>query len=123
MRRLACAVLAWTLLSFATSARADKRERPRPTITVTPEGRDLLVVVHDVTDYCSSPGETEIFRTSDAIRIVHDRPARSSCIVTQDLAFLVKDVVPGRYTITYERIPLVAPARPITVASTTAFVR
>lgn len=124
MRRLSSLVLASALLLVTGGARADKHERPRPTLTATPEGHDLRVVVHDVTDYCGAVAETSILRTADTIRIIHDRPAHATrCITTQDLTFLVKDVEPGRYTITYERIPPVAPVRPITVASTTAFVR
>lgn len=104
-------------------AHAEKLERPRPTITTTTEGHDLRVVVHDVTDYCSTDADTQILRTNESIRILHDRPHHASrCIAQQELTFVVKDVRPGRYVVTYERMPLVAPARPLTVASTTAFV-
>jgi hypothetical protein len=122
--RLSSTVLASALVLVASGARAEKHDRPRPTITATAEGHDLRVVVHDVTEYCSAGAEAEIVRSADTIRIVHERPAHASrCIATQDLTFVVKDVGPGRYTITYERIPAVAPVRAITVASTTAFVR
>ncbi|MBX3209202.1 MAG: hypothetical protein KF764_29485 [Labilithrix sp.] len=120
MRFFVSASLTALLLLPVTSPAhaAEKTPRPRPTITATIDGRDLRVVVHGVTDYCSSDADTRIFRTSDAIRILHDRPSRASkCISTQDLTFVVKDVGPGRYFITYERMPLVAPARPRSVAS------
>jgi hypothetical protein len=123
MRLLPCASLTAILLA-APLVHAEKLERPRPIITTTTEGRDLRIVVHDVTEYCSTDADTRILRTSDSIRIVHDRPYHASkCISTRDLTFVVKDVDPGRYMITYERMPLVAPARPLTVASATAFVR
>ncbi len=111
--------------SAANAANAAKDGRaPRPTITSTRDGRDLRIVVHGVTDYCSSDAQTEVFRTSDAIRILHDRPTRvSRCISTKDLTFVVKDVGPGRYRITYERMPYVAPASPRTVASAMVTVR
>ena len=112
-------------VSAANAEKPGKDERaPRPTITSTRDGRDLRVVVHGVTDYCSSDAQTEIFRTSDTIRILHERPTRvSRCISTQDLTFVVKDVGPGRYRITYERMPYVAPASPRTVASAMVTVR
>jgi hypothetical protein len=116
MRLFACASLATVLLASTGPARAEKLDRP--TITTSMEGRDLRVVVHDVTDYCVTDADTRILRTSESIRIVHDRPSRASkCITTQDLSFVVKDVAPGRYLVSYERMPLVAPARPRTVAT------
>lgn len=115
-------VLASVLALTSSPARAEKLDRPM--ITTTSEGHDLRIVVHDVTDYCASDADTQILRTSDTIRILQDRPTRASqCISTKDLTFVVKDVAPGRYMITYERMPLVAPARPLKVASAMAFVR
>ena len=125
MRLIACAGLAtlFLSLSLAPLAHAEKLERPRPTITTVTEGHDLHVIVHDVTDYCSTDADTQILRTKESIRILHERPHHASrCIERQELTFVVKDVDPGRYTVSYERMPLVAPARPLTVASTTAFV-
>lgn len=121
-------LIAWAgltaVLFVGTSAYAEKVPRPRPTITTSmTDGHDLRIVVHDVTDYCSTDAETQILRTNDSIRILHERPQHASrCIEQQELTFVVHDVNPGRYTITYERMPLVAPARPLMVASTTAFV-
>lgn len=124
MRFLACAALVATTALTITPANAEKLKLEKPTITTTMEGRDLHVVVHGVTDYCSTDADTRILRTSDSIRIVRDRPYRvSRCISTNDVSFVVKDVGVGRYMVTYERMPLLAPARPIRVASTTAFVR
>lgn len=122
MRRLTTATIA-TLLAFAvTPAYASKLERP--SITTMMEGTNLHIVVHNVTDYCSADGDTEIFRTPDTIRIVRSRASRGSgCFNTRDLEFVVKAVKPGRYMITYERMPLVAPARPRQVASATAIIR
>ncbi len=121
LRLIARVGLLTALTAAAPLAHAD---RPRPTITTSLEGHDLRIVVHDVTDYCATEGEMQILRSSEAIRILHDRPSRGArCIATRDLSFVVKDVEPGRYTISYERIPLVAPARPLMVASTTTFVR
>lgn len=106
---------------FSTPVRAGKLERP--TITTRMEGRDLHVIVHDVTDYCSTNADTHVLRTSDSIHIVRDRPSRvSECFTTKDLEFVVPDVAPGRYRITYERMPLVAPAKPRQVAWTIALV-
>lgn len=109
-------------IALATStAHAEKLERP--TITATRSGNDLIVVVHHVTDYCRTNADTEILRTSDVIRIVRTRPSQvSRCFDTQDLSFVVRDVAAGRYQISYERMPLVAPARPRQVAATTALV-
>jgi hypothetical protein len=99
-------------------ARAD-----RSVITVTPSGHDLTVVVHDVTDYCSTNAQTDVIVRGDRIRIVRDRPTRvSRCMDRRDVTFIVHDVPAGRYTVTYEQIPLIAPARAMTVASTTATV-
>jgi hypothetical protein len=127
MRLFTSALLSSVLLSatlIPSVASAERLLRPRPAITTTREGRDLRIVVHDVTEYCSTDAETQITRTRDAIRILHERPQRASrCIETQELTFIVKDVEPGRYTITYERMPLVAPARPLKVASTIVTVR
>lgn len=96
----------------------------RPTITTALQGKDLIVTVHNVTDYCRTDADTEILRTSDSIRILRARPSKvaSSCFDTQDLSFVVKDVSPGRYVISYERMPLVAPARPRQVATATTVI-
>lgn len=120
MRRSVLAfVLALPCLLAPTAAHAEKAA-----ITTTPKGHDLEVVVHGVTDYCSSDARTEILRTGDTIRIVRDRPHRvSRCFSSRDLTFTIPDVAPGTYAISYEQIPLVAPARPLRVAWTTAFVR
>lgn len=40
----------------------------------------------------------------------------------RDVTFVVKDMPAGTYRVTYEQIPLVAPARALTLASTTATV-
>jgi hypothetical protein len=123
MRRFTTA-LATVLLSLSSvpPARAEKLERP--SITTTMQGKDLHIVVHNVTDYCGADGQTEILRTADAIRILRDRPSRGSgCFETRDLEFTVTDLKPGSYMITYERMPLLAPARPRRVASAMAVVR
>jgi hypothetical protein len=120
--RTAVAAAVGLLLTTTSSAHAEKLDRP--TISTSVEGTSLRIVVHDVTDYCVSDADTQILRTHETIRILHDRPSRASrCIATQDLTFIVKDIAPGRYMISYERMPLVAPARPLKVASATAFVR
>jgi hypothetical protein len=91
----------------------------RSVITVTPSGHDLTVVVHDVTDYCSTNAQTDVVRHGDRIRIVRDRPTRvSRCMDRRDVTFVIHDVPAGRYTVTYEQIPLIAPARAMTIAST-----
>jgi type II secretory pathway component GspD/PulD (secretin) len=93
----------------------------RGMITVTAEGHDLRVVVRGVTEYCATNAHTDILRQGGTIRIVRERPtAVSRCITTQDKTFVIKDVPAGRYTISYEQIPLVAPARALRLASTTA---
>jgi len=121
MRPLISGPLFAVLLVATPSANADKLERP--TIVTTAEGRDLRITVRGVTDYCATDADTQILRTRESIRILRDRPYHASkCISTQSLSFLVKDVGPGRYAITYERMPLVAPARPRTVAFATVFV-
>lgn len=114
-------VLALAMTSTAAPARAEKLERP--TITIAKKGEDLEIVVHNVTDYCVTNAVTQIVRTGDSIRILRDRPSKtSSCVETRDLVFVAPDVGAGRYTITYERLPLVAPIRWIRVATTTAFI-
>lgn len=91
----------------------------RSVITVTPAGHDLTVVVHDVTDYCSTNAGTDVVVRGDRIRIVRDRPTRvSRCMDRRDVTFVIHDVPAGRYTVTYEQIPLIAPARAMTIAST-----
>ncbi len=95
----------------------------RSVITVTPAGHDLTVVVHDVTDYCSTNAQTEVVRRGDTIRIVRERPTRvSRCMDRHDVTFVIRDVPAGRYTVSYQQIPLLAPARAMTIASTTATV-
>jgi len=95
----------------------------RSVITVTEVGHDLTVVVHDVTDYCSTNAQTDVVRSGDRIRIVRDRPTRvSRCMERRDVTFVIRDVPAGRYTVSYEQIPLIAPARAMTVASTIAIV-
>jgi len=112
--------LALTLTCLPTPARADKLERPK--ITVTKKGNDLEIVVHNVTDFCAA-ADTKIVRTSDSIRILRDRPAKASrCLDTRDLTFVVPNIEAGRYAVTYERLPLIAPIRWMQVASATAFV-
>lgn len=116
-RLLALAALALGVC-VATPARAE-----RSRITATVEGHDLVVVVQGVTEYCSTNAHTEILRSGHSIRIVRDRPTRvSRCIAARDLSFVVHDVPAGTYTVTYEQIPLVAPARALTLASTTTVV-
>jgi hypothetical protein len=119
MRRLlACSFL------FAAISAAGAAHAARPLLTTTTEGKDLRIVVHGVTDYCSTDADTRIMRTSETIRIIRERPSRvSRCLAKTDMEFVVKDVEPGMYRVTYEQIPLVAPARALTIASTTAVVR
>lgn len=95
----------------------------RSLITTTVEGHDLRVVVHGVTDYCSTNATTEVVRRGDTIRIVRDRPTRvSRCMDRRDVTVIVRDVPKGTYRISYEQIPLVAPARAIVLGSTTAVI-
>jgi hypothetical protein len=113
------------LLSVATLALgmclAVPAHAERSAITVTSRGHDLEVVVHDVTDYCRTNASTDVVRRGNTIRIVRDRPTRvSRCFDRRDVTFVVHDVPAGTYTVTYEQIPLIAPARTMTVASTTA---
>jgi hypothetical protein len=116
MHRLLSAATFALGVCLAVPAHAD-----RSAITVTPEGHDLKVVVHNVTDYCTTNAHTDVVRRGDTIRIVRDRPTRvSRCLEQRDVTFVVHDVPAGTYTVTYEQIPLVAPARTMTIASTTA---
>jgi type II secretory pathway component HofQ len=115
------------LLSVATLALGMCLALPahaeRSAITVTPEGHDLTVVVHNVTDYCTTNAHTDVVRRGSTIRIVRDRPTRvSRCMDQRDVTFVVHDVPAGTYTVTYEQIPLIAPARTMTIASTTTTV-
>jgi hypothetical protein len=92
-------------------------------MTVTAEGRDLTVVVHGVTDYCSTNAKTDIVRRGETIRIVRDRPTVvSRCMTRRDVTVVIHDVAAGTYKISYEQIPLIAPARAMTVATTTTTV-
>lgn len=118
---IAFALLGLSLTSLPTSASAETFERPR--ITFSQKGDDLEIVVHNVSDYCATNADTRIVRTGDSIRIRRERPTRvSRCLDTRDLTFIVHDVAVGRYTITYERVPLVAPIRWMEVASSTAVI-
>ena len=112
--------LALTLTCLPTPAKADKLERPK--ITLTKKGNDLEIVVHNVTDYCAN-AETRIVRNGDSIRILRERPSKATrCLSTRDLTFVAPNVGAGRYTISYERLPLIAPLRWIQVTSTTALI-
>jgi hypothetical protein len=118
LRSLGCAALAASLLFCANPARADK-----PVLIATAEGSSLHITIRGVTDYCSTDAHTKVIRTARAIRILRERPSRvSSCFATRDVSFVLSDVTPGTYTISYERVPLVAPARALTVATATAVV-
>lgn len=117
-RLLALAALALGV-TLAGAARAD-----RSVITTREEGHQLTVVVHDVTDYCRSNAHTDVIRRGNEIRIVRDRPTVvSRCLTQHDLTFVIPDVPAGTYTISYEQVPLVAPARFLKLASTTVNVR
>jgi hypothetical protein len=114
MRRLLAGAAALFGVCLATTARAD-----RSVITTSGVGRELTVVVHGVTDYCSTNATTEVVRHGETIRIIRDRPTVvSRCMTERDLTFILRDLPPGRYTISYETTPLVAPARFIKLAST-----
>ncbi|HEY8072654.1 MAG TPA: hypothetical protein VIF62_01050 [Labilithrix sp.] len=107
------------LLSLTCPAGAAERT----TITTVPNGRDLHVTVHAVTDYCVTHADTEVIRNEGAIRIVRGRPWNPSrCFTTRDLEIDVPNVGPGSWLVSYEQIPAVAPARPIRIAETTAFI-
>lgn len=129
--RLASLAFALSLTTFlSTSASADgKQDRVKPELVVTTEPsedgktQDMRVVVRGISDYCRAIADTTVLRSSESIRIVRDRPSRvSRCMGTQDRAFLIKNVTPGRYMISYELMPYVAPARPIRVVWTNAYV-
>lgn len=93
-------------------------------ITTSGEGRELTVVVHGITDYCSTNAHTDVVRHGDTIRIVRDRPTVvSRCLTQRDLTFVIRDVPAGTYTISYEQTPLLAPARFLKLASATVTVR
>jgi hypothetical protein len=95
----------------------------RSVITATAEGHDLRVVVHGVTDYCSTNARTEVIRRGDTIRIIRERPSRvSRCMDRRDVTVVVNNVPAGTYRVSYEQIPLVAPARALTLGTTTAVV-
>jgi hypothetical protein len=119
LHRLTLAATA-VLLVAAPAAAAG----PEPTtITVATRGHDLHVTVHAVTDYCVTHAETSVLRTAGVIRIVRERPWRvSRCFATRDVELDVPEVGPGTWLVTYEQVPLVAPARPIRVAHATAIV-
>ncbi len=116
-RLLGLAALAVSVC-FAVPAQAD-----RAVMSVTPEGHDLKVVVHGATDYCSTNAEIEVIRKGETIRLVRSRPSRvSRCMTSRDITLVVHDVPAGTYTVSYEQIPLVAPARALKLASATAVV-
>lgn len=105
-------------LVIAAPAHAERAQ-----ITATAEGRELHVSVHGITDYCAANAATTILRAGDTIRIIRERPTHTSrCFTTRDMTFVIPDVAAGTYVITYEQMPLVAPARPLRLASATAFV-
>jgi hypothetical protein len=113
-RVLAVAALALGVC-FAAPAQAD-----RSVITTRAEGSELTVVVHGVTDYCSTNARTDVIRRGDTIRIVRDRPTVvSRCLTQRDMTFVIRDLPAGTYTISYEQIPMLAPARFLKLASTT----
>ena len=117
-RLLALAALALGV-SLASPAQAD-----RSVITTRADGHQLTVVVHGVTDYCSTHAHTDVIRRENVIRIVRDRPTIASrCLTQHDLTFVIPDVPAGTYTVSYEQIPLVAPARFLKLASATVSVR
>lgn len=126
-RLLAASALALGLFA-AAPAHAE-----RPVITTTSsavrteagaETIELTVVVHGATDYCASNAKTDIVRKGDSIRIVRDRPTSvSRCVSQRDLTFVVKDVPAGTYAISYEQIPMLAPARFLVLATATVNVR
>lgn len=92
-------------------------------ITTTRQGQELTVVVHGITDYCSTNAHTDVVRHGDTIRIVRDRPTVvSRCLTVRDLTFVIRDLPAGTYTISYEQTPLLAPARFLKLASTTVIV-
>ncbi|MDB4941936.1 MAG: hypothetical protein JWP97_1470 [Labilithrix sp.] len=122
-RRLLPVVLGSGLL-LSLAAAAAPAEAQRSAITTTRQGTDLTIVVHGVTDYCSTNARTDVIRRTGAIRIVRDRPTVvSRCVTEKDLTFVVHDVTAGSYTISYEQIPLIAPARFLTLAQTRVNVR
>lgn len=103
---------------FAMPASADKA-----VMSVTPKGHDLEIVVRGATDYCSTNAGIEVIRKADTIRIIRSRPSRvSRCLTHRDITFVVHDVPAGTYAVSYEQIPLVAPARALKLASATAVV-
>lgn len=118
MHRLFAAAALALGVCLAAPAQAD-----RSLITATVEGHDLRVVVHGVTDYCSTNAHTEVVRRGDTIRIIRERPSRvSRCMDRRDVTVIVHDVPAGTYRVSYEQIPLVAPARALTLATMTAVV-
>ena len=105
-------------LSMCLSATA---QADRSVITATAKGHDLEIVVHGVTDYCTTNARTDVVLRGDTIRITRDRPTRvSRCLDRRDVTFVIHDVPAGTYKLTYEQIPLIAPARAMIVASTIA---
>ena|SRR5260221_405720 len=118
MKRVVAPAVLVALVLFAPSASADK-----PILTAVSEGQDLKVTVQGVTDYCVTHADTEIVRGDGAIRIVRGRPWHvSRCFVTREMTFVIPNVPAGTYTVSYEQIPLVAPARAVRLVQTTAIV-
>jgi hypothetical protein len=117
LSRLALAALvASTTLAVAPAATAQKKA----IITTTVNGTDLEITLKGVTDYCSTHADTQVIRNSESIRIIRERPTRPSrCFSSDDVKFVVHDVAPGTYNVSYEQVPLVAPARPLRIAWTT----
>lgn len=115
--RLALAALvASAALAVAPAATAQKKAA----ITTAVHGTDLEITIHGVTDYCSTHADTQVIRNSESIRIIRERPTRPSrCFSNDDVKFVVHDVAPGTYNVSYEQVPLVAPARPLRIAWTT----
>lgn len=110
------ALVASATLAVAPAATAQKKAA----ITTAVHGTDLEITIHGVTDYCSTHADTQVIRNSESIRIIRERPTRPSrCFSSDDVKFVVHDVAPGTYNVSYEQVPLVAPARPLRIAWTT----
>jgi hypothetical protein len=117
LRRLAFAAILVPLVAAPAAAGEPT------TITAVARGDGLHVTVHGVTDYCVTHAETSVLRAEGVIRIVRERPWRvSRCFATRDVELDVAGVGPGTWLVTYEQVPLVAPARPIRVAHATTVV-
>lgn len=116
------AAIAVAVIPLLVSGAADAHERPT-TLVAAAEGTHLSITIEAATDYCASDAVERVVRAPGSIRIIRDRPSRvSRCIATRDHTVMVGDVEPGTYVVTYERVPLVAPARALVVARTTVVV-